>query len=82
MNIELNIPTIALIISVIGHAFFTVWSAASFKTAISSKMDNLVEALRRMDRELEKRDAVISAVWKKIDGINERVMKIETKVEN
>ena len=79
MNIQLGWASVAVIISVVGHAFFTIWSAATFKATISSKIDNLVNAMLRMDKELEKRDIQITAMWKKVDGLNERITRAETK---
>ena len=77
MNITLTWAAAGIIIAVVCHAFFTVWSAATFKATISTKIDGLVLALQRLDRELEKRDAQIAAAWKKIDGLSERVTRIE-----
>lgn len=79
MNLDITWPAIGVIVAVICHAFFTVWSAATFKATISAKIDNLVSALQRMDRELEKRDQVMSAAWKKLDSLNDRLVRVETK---
>ena len=79
MNLQIGWAAIAIIMSVLAHAFFTIWSAATFKTTISIKIDNLVLALQRLDKELEKRDVQIAAAWKKIDHINDRVTRIEAK---
>ena len=79
MNIQIGWTGIGVIVAVLAHAYFTVWSAASFKATISSKIDSLVQALQRMDKELEKRDAIITAVWKKIDMINDRLIKVENE---
>ena len=77
VSISIGWAGVGVIVAVIGHALFTVWSAASFKTTISVKIDNLVLALQRLDKELEKRDSQIQAAWKKIDKLSERVTRIE-----
>lgn len=79
MNITIGWAGFGLIVAILGHALFTVWSAASFKTTISLKLDNLVKALEKMDGELAKRDAQIAAAWKKIDHINDRVTRLEAQ---
>ena len=81
MAVEVTWAALAVVISVLTHAIFTVWSAATFKATISIKIDNLVSALQRLDRELEKRDTQIAAAWRKIDDIGSRVSKIETVCE-
>jgi hypothetical protein len=77
MSIEIGWASVSIMISLLGHALFTVWTAASFKTTIASKIDSLVLSLQRIDKELEKRDIQIAAAWKKIDSINERMIRIE-----
>ena len=80
--IEIGWAGVGIIITVIGHAFFTVWSAASFKATISAKIDNLVASLNRLDSEMEKRDSRISAAFNKIDNLHDRVTRIEIESEN
>jgi len=80
--IEIGWSGVGVIVAVIGHAFFTVWSAASFKATISAKIDNLVASLNRLDSEMEKRDSKISAAFTKIDKLHDRVTRIEIENEN
>ena len=79
--IEIGWAGAGVIIAVMVHAFFTVWSAASFKATISAKIDNLVASLNRLDIEMEKRDSKISAAFTKIDNLHDRVTRIEIKNE-
>lgn len=81
MDISLSWAGVGIIVAVFGHAFFTVWSAASFKATISTKLDNLVVAMNRLDKELEKRDLQISAAWKRIDDINGRLSRVESRTD-
>ena len=81
MDIHLGWAEWAVIGAFFSHAIFTIWSTATFKTTIVVKIDNLVGALTRLDKELEKRDVQISATWKKIDGINDRLVRVETKCD-
>jgi len=77
MSIVISWAGVGVCIAILTHAAFTIWYAASFKVSIVSKIDNLVLALERFDKELEKRDAQISAVWKKLDLMNDRLTKVE-----
>ena len=67
---------LGVIVAIIVHAGFVIWWASR----ITSKMDNVTTALVRLDSELEKRDKLISAQWVKIDGLNTRLTRVETKV--
>ena len=79
MEVQFTWASIGVIIAVLSHGVFTVWSAATFKATISTKLDNLVNAMQKMDKELEKRDTQISAVWKRVDELNARVTFVEVK---
>lgn len=76
MNIELTWPAVAIIISILTHGAFSVWWASK----ITSQIDTLVSSLTRMDKELEKRDTQISAVWKRVDSLGNRLSFLESKV--
>ena len=80
MTISLTWAAIGIIIAISGNIFFTVWSAAIFKATISIKIDNLALSLQRIDKDIEKRDLQIAASWKKIDGISDRIIRMESKV--
>jgi hypothetical protein len=75
MNIELTWASIAVIISILTHGGFSVWWASK----ITSQIDTLVSSLTRMDKELEKRDTQISAVWKRVDIIGNRLSAVESR---
>lgn len=76
MNVEVTWTAIAVIISIITHGGFSVWWASK----ITAQIDTLVSSLTRMDKELEKRDVQISAVWKRVDSLGNRLTAIESKV--
>lgn len=76
MNIELSWAAIAVVISILTHGGFSIWWASK----ITAQIDTLVHSLTRMDKELEKRDTQISAVWKRVDVIGNRLSAIESKV--
>lgn len=77
MNIHFDWATLGVLVAVVSHATFTIWYAATFKTSITVKLDSLVSALSKVDKELEKRDEMISALFRKIDDINKRLYKVE-----
>ena len=80
--IEIGWAGVGVIAAILANAFFTVWSAASFKATISAKIDNLVASLNRLDTEMEKRDSKIAAAFNKIDNLQDRVTRIEIESEN
>ena len=77
--IQLGWAGIGIVLAILGHAGFTIWHTATFKTTLILKIDGLVDALSKMDKELEKRDEKIAAAWKKIDAFSERLIIVETK---
>lgn len=77
INIQLGWAGVGIILAILGHAGFTIWTTATFKTTIGLKIDGLVLALQKMDKELEKRDSKIQAAWNKIDNLSDRIIKLE-----
>lgn len=73
---------VGIIFAILGHAAFTIWTTATFKTTIGLKIDGLVLALHKMDKELEKRDSKIQAAWTKIDNLSDRMVRLEAKNES
>jgi hypothetical protein len=69
INFNSLIPLVGLTGAILLHAFATVWWAAK----VTTKMDNLTTSLVKIDRELEKRDTQISAIWKRIDEVRDMV---------
>lgn len=60
-----NILTLAgVIISILAHAFATVWWASK----VSATLHNILLALVKIDSEFEKRDRQISKLWEKVDS--------------
>ena len=66
---EMSSEWVTLIIVIIGHAFATVWYASK---AIA-KLEEVNRSMARIDKELEKRDAQIAAIWKRIDELRDMV---------
>ena len=71
MNLNLSWELITLILAVLGHAFATVKWGASITVSIKS----MTESLLRIDRELEKRDQQITALWKRLDEVRDMIGK-------
>ncbi len=69
MMIQLSWAMIGLIGAVLAHAGTTIWWAAK----VTTKMDLLTVSLDRIDKELEKRDIQISALWKRIDEVRDLI---------
>ena len=77
MNIEFTWVSIGVILAILGHAYHTiVWSSK-----ITTQLETVGHNLIRIDKELEKRDIQISASWKKIDSLNDRLTRVETRIE-
>lgn len=75
MNLELTWPAVAVVLSILTHGGFSVWWASK----ITAQIDTLVGSLTRMDKELEKRDVQISAVWKRVDSLGNRLTAVESR---
>ena len=76
MSITIGWAAIGVIIAIISHAIFTIFWAAK----MTFHIENLNNSIIKVDKELEKRDIQISAGWKKLDSINQRLVVVETKV--
>lgn len=76
MSIEMSWTGLGVIFVLLGHAVILVkgW------TTVGLKLDTLNNSVMRLDKELEKRDTQIAAAWKKIDGMNNRLTVVETRV--
>lgn len=60
-------------VAVLCHAAATIrWSAT-----VNASLKSITDALLRIDKELEKRDASINAIGGKLDGLKERVIILE-----
>lgn len=67
MNIGNWIALAVVLISILAHAFATVWWASR----VSNTLHNILLALVRIDAEFEKRDKQISKLWEKVDSHSE-----------
>ncbi len=75
MNLQLTWISVGVITGILAHAYHTVvWSSR-----ITDRLSSLNDTMIRLDKELEKRDNQITAAWKKIDSLSERVILIEAK---
>lgn len=64
MNIEQGV-----IVAILAHAAATVWWSSRINTTMGFVKDEIV----RLNKELEKRDEVFKAVWRRIDELREKV---------
>lgn len=71
-NMELHFSTqgVAIILTMIVHLCGGVWLAAS----VVSQLKNLNDNIMRVEKELEKRDVQIAALWKRTDEIRDFMM--------
>ena len=77
MTITITWAAGAVIIAILGHAFFTVWHASRLNTSVA----NCVLALTGINTELKERDTKMVAMWNKIDIHSEKIIKIEARME-
>lgn len=78
MSIDLTWAGVGVIIAISVHAFYTVRWASK----VEFKLSSIADSFLKLDKELEKRDVQINAAWKRIDNINERIIKIESVYYN
>jgi len=71
MELQLTVQGVAVIIAILSHAGATIWWASK----VAARLDNLYTGLMRMDKELEKRDTQISAIWKRLDEVRDLIHK-------
>lgn len=75
MSVDITWAGLGVVLAILIHGAASVWWASKITNQIGHLNMNLV----RLDKELEKRDTQISAAWRRIDDINNRVTKIEAK---
>lgn len=76
MNPQLIAVLIALatlFLGLIVHAVATAWWASKLTTTV----EGIGKSLEHINKEFEKRDALIGAQWRKIDDINGRLIALE-----
>lgn len=73
MQIDLSWTGLGVIVAIVVHIFYTVRWASKVEFKLGAIADTLVS----MSKEFDKRDVQISAAWKQIDSIRDRVVKIE-----
>ena len=69
MNIELSWAAGGVIMAVVVHAIATIRASAKLET----KVEAMSQSLERIDRELEKRDIQITALWKRADDLRDMI---------
>jgi hypothetical protein len=75
VSFEITWVSIGVLASILLHAYHTV----KWCTRISINLESLSTNLLKMDKELEKRDTQILAIWKKVDMIGNRLTAVESK---
>lgn len=77
MNVTIGWAGIGIIFTIFLHGAFSIWWASK----ITNQIDNLTTTtglgLSRLDKELEKRDTQIRALWVRVDNHGERLSTIE-----
>ena len=71
MDLHISVGMIGLIVALLIHAGSWVW----FASKISTKVDSLVTAINRIDKELEKRDESSNRMWERIDNLRDLIDK-------
>ena len=69
MTIELSWAAGAIILSVIAHAVTTIRASAK----LEAKVEIMTQSLERIDKELEKRDIQITALWRRVDDLRDMI---------
>lgn len=67
-----------IIISILVHAFATVWWASK----VSSTLNSILIALVKIDTEFEKRDTQISKLWERVDGHSETIANHSAQLQH
>lgn len=75
MNIQLGWSAIGVIVAILLHGAASIWWASKITTTISE----FKNAFIKLDKELEKRDDQIRAIWKRVDAVNGRLTTVEAK---
>lgn len=70
MELHFSTQGVAIILTMIVHLCGGVWLAASVVTQLKALNDNIM----RVEKELEKRDVQIAALWKRTDEIRDFMM--------
>lgn len=77
MILTLEWQAIGLIIAIAGHALVTVYNTGRQ----IEKMNGMQTAVDSLKKELEKRDSLITAAFKKIDHVDHRLTRVEARCE-
>lgn len=69
MDLHVSAGMIGVSITILIHGGAWVW----FASKLSTKVDNLVFALQRIDKELEQRDKRIDKAFERIDEVRDMI---------
>ena len=69
MTIELTWAAGGVTVAVLAHAITTVRASAK----LEAKVEMMAQSLARIDKELEKRDAQITALWNRVDDLRDLI---------
>lgn len=70
MSFELLAGAVTMSLAILGHGAASIWWAAKITTQVA----NISASLIRFEKELEKRDNQIAALWQKVDSIQNRML--------
>lgn len=71
MELHFSSQGVAIILTMVVHLCGGVWLASSVVTQLKNLNDNIM----RVEKELEKRDTQIAALWKRTDEIRDFMMQ-------
>lgn len=69
MDLHVSAGTMGIIITILVHAGAWIW----FSSMLATKVDNLVIAMGKIDKELEKRDLRIDKAFDRIDEVRKMI---------
>lgn len=75
---SVNTGLLAVIVTILSHAAASIWWASK----VNNTLSNIADSLGRLDKELEKRDARITAIGSKLDDLKDRVIILEHNGNN
>lgn len=78
MTISVIVAIISLCLAVLVHAVASIWWASRITTTV----EGISKFLDKIEKEFEKRDSGMKAMWERIDEIKGRVTHLEARRMN
>jgi hypothetical protein len=75
MDFHFSAGNFAIVLAILTHGASWIW----FASKMASKVDGLVSAINRLDKELEKRDQMTERIWERIDEVRDMIPTIKEK---